>query len=111
MARPRVLGQFGKVCMVAKGLARKKFAAGGAGQPWWPGESTRDQPMSTPEKSWSFPWICAQGGYQAQKLGYNFPGLWLQAKTARWLGTQVQITEKLEKFRSGELFGFRDFCV
>ena len=32
-------------------------------------------------------------------------------KTARWLGTQVQITEKLEKFRSGELFGFRDFCV
>ena len=42
--------------MVAKGLARKKFAAGGAGQPWWPGESTRDPPISTPEKSWSFPW-------------------------------------------------------
>ena len=29
-------------------------------------------------------------------------------KTTRWLGTQVQITEK---FRSGDLFGFRDFCV
>ena len=42
-------------------------------------------------------------------------GTWLgrgkRQKTTRWLGTQVQITEKLEKFRSGELFGFRDFCV
>ena len=50
----RILGQFGKVSMVAKDLARKKFAAGGAGQPWWPGNppgSRRNPPRKNPGKA------------------------------------------------------------
>ena len=40
--------------MVAKDLARKKFPAGGAGQPWWPGNppgSRRNPPRENPGKA------------------------------------------------------------
>ena len=46
----RFLGRFCKVRMVAKGLAPKKFASGGAGQPWWRVVSHPPPAVSEPPK-------------------------------------------------------------